>query len=218
MTKRFWRDPNTWIGIGLAVVVIPMLIWAIVHHVRRGPEDNGFMTVMIDGQETELRPRFGPGVGGLWNVVSDNSVDHRYVAKAAERWNTVLGFKVFDARQDQSFFDDPNYTLRNDYKFGYVTITVATEPGGEHCGGITHHNYDKATGEVYWAEITINPMYTHDSASYEGAVMHELGHALLLAHDDEGLMRKRLDIRGKISSHDIKILREQWTASQQLTP
>lgn len=215
MTKRFWRDPNVWIGIGLAAIVIPMLIWAIVHHIRRGPQDNGFITVTIDGQEKELRPRFAPDGGGWWRVVSDKTVDQRVVLMAVERWNKALEFEAFDARQDQLFFDDPNFVLRDDYKFGNVTITVATEPGGEECGGITHNQYDKATGEVYWSEISINPMYTHDSTTYEGAVMHELGHALLLAHDDEGIMRKRLDPRGEISKQDIERVRKVWTEMKQ---
>lgn len=215
MKRSFWRDPNPWIAIGLALIVIPMLIWAIVHHVRRGPQDNGFLTVTISGQEQELRPRFAPGAGGWWDVVSDKTVDNRVVLGAAERWNKALGFRAFDVRQDQAFFDNPNFVLRNDYKFGSVMITVATEPGRETCGGITHHQYDKATGEVYWVEVSINPMYTHDSTSYEGAVEHELGHVLLLAHDDEGLMRKRLDPLGEISQQDIERVRKVWTEMKQ---
>lgn len=214
--KKLFRDPNVWIAIALAAIVIPSLIYAIVKHVRRRPEDNGFMTCC---QGKTLSPRFMFD-DTMWFVVADKGIDEDVLAYASKEWNAKVGKDVFRYKSSPSWFSDPNYSLSNEYKFGTVSVTLATEPGSDESGGVTHNNYDKSTGEVYWSEITINPLFTHDRNRYKAALLHELGHALLLAHDDHptSIMRKELNVRGTITDHDAEIVRELWTKTPQERP
>lgn len=215
--KKLFRDPNVWIAIVLAAIVIPSLIYAIVKHVRREPEDNGFMTCC---QGKTLVPRFVPDNSPIWSVIADNTIDEEVLSYAVGAWNEKVNKVVLRSRVSHEWFRDPNYDLSSEYKFATVSITLATEPTHDESGGVTHNNYDKSTGEVYWSEITINPFYTHDKAHYKAAMLHELGHALLLAHDDHptSIMRKELNVRGTITDHDAEIVRELWTKTLQERP
>ena len=220
-----WRDPNVYIGIGIAVIVIPALIYAIVTHVRRGDEDSGFLYETIQGEKTQLTLAAPPTKDGtIWEVIADDTIDMKMLELAVNRWHQKTQKTVFHVRQSQEFFDHPMYMLAGDptvkqaanYRFGTVGLRVFTEGGGESCGGITHHNFDVKTGRVYWADISINPMYTHDPESYEAALVHELGHVLLLGHDDHrtSIMRKKLNTRGTITDHDSKLVIGLWTTEQ----
>lgn len=220
-----WRDPNVYIGIGIAVIVIPALIYAIVTHVRRPDEPGDFLYEDIAGERTKLTLAAAPAKdGSVWDVIADDSVDMRILELAINRWHQKTQKRVFSHRQSQEFFDHPMYLLAGDptvkqaanYRFGTVGVRVFTEGGGESCGGITHHSYDLKTGRVWWADISINPMYTHDEKSYEAALVHELGHALLLGHHDHrsSIMRKKLNIRGTITDHHSKLVKGLWISEQ----
>lgn len=216
-----WRDPNVYIGIGLAAIVIPLLVYAIVTHVRRGDEPGDFIYEDIEGERTKLTLAAPPVENGsVWDVIADNSIDMKLLERAVDRWHQKTQKKVFSFRQSQEYFDHPLFMLAGDptakqaanYRFGTVALRVFTEGGGESCGGITHHSYDLKTGQVWWCDVSINPMYTHDQGSYEAALVHELGHTLLLAHHDHrtSIMRKRLNVRGVITDHHVELVKGLW--------
>lgn len=217
-----WRDPNVYIGIGVALIVIPTLIYAIVTHVRRGDEEATVLYENIQGEKTALRLVAPPTEDGtVWDVIADNSVDMKMLERAVNRWHQKTQKTIFHYRQSQEFFDHPMFMLAGDptvkqaanYRFGTVALRVFTEGGGEQCGGITHHSFDQKTGRVWWCDVSINPMYTHDEESYEAALVHELGHTLLLGHHDHrtSIMRKKLNARGIITDRHSELVKGLWT-------
>jgi len=223
MSKKWsmWRDPNIYIGIAVAAIVVPSLIYAIVTHVRRGDVNEDFIYVDISGEKTMLTLARPPLAGEVvWDVIADNTIDEDILKLAVNRWEKKVGHGVFRTRVSQEFFDHPMFMMAGDptvkqaaaYRAGTVALSVKTVGGKEGCGGLTNHNYDLKTGRVHWVDISINPMYTYDKRSYEAALVHELGHALLLGHADHrtSIMRKKLNDRGIITEHSTELVRKLW--------
>lgn len=219
--RSIWRDPNIYIGLAIAAVVIPSLIYVIVREVRKGEVDEDFVYVDIDGEQKALtlaRPPLSDEP--VWRIIADKSVDVEVLDKAINRWDTKTNKRVFRYEVNQEFFDHPLFMLAGDpsvkqavdYRLKTVAITVGTQSGKEGCGGITTHHYDLKTGEVYWVDVSINPMFTYHKRSYESAIVHELGHALLRGHADHdtSIMRKKLNDRGVITKHSAEMVRKLW--------
>lgn len=222
----WYKSINLWIGIAIALIVIPSLIGAIVwHETTDWPDAELDVVTLSEGPNKGEEVSLFPQKEAPWEVIANGDIDLGTVRWATNEWNKAVGFKVFqDPWMYMEFFSNKfvleatNPTKAKHYMFSTVSIKSQTEAGGEHCGGVTRVSYDVSTGGAYWATITINPMFMDHERTYKAAVLHELGHALLLGHadphHDSSIMRKKLDTSGKITDHLVKVVRSAWTSKR----
>lgn len=219
---RLLRDPNLWIGVGLAAVVIPALIYAIISHETKPIREADFQMVGLvpttQGRKS-LRPKFHHDKC-LWTTVGDRSVRQDLLLKATEMWNARVcagedGCQYVCNREDPDLFFNTGEKSGARYGSIFVTANMMRE---DNEGGVTNNVYNVKTGEVYYSKITINEMYTHHESSYLAALVHEIGHGLLLGHCDDrhetSIMREKLNVRGRITDHDAELLREAWNSQR----
>lgn len=206
----------------ITVVVIPVLIYAIIKHETDPIAEADWQMVSIipttHGRKS-LQPMFVHD-RCQWTAVGDATVDAPLLARAAKRWND----RVCEGLEDCSYLcvqEDPDLFFRTQEKslerYGKLFVSVETLPDNGH-GGVTNNVYDTGTAETYYAVIKINHAYVQHEESYLAALVHELGHGLLLDHCDDrhetSVMRKRLNPRGTITDHDAELLREAWTTAK----
>ena len=224
--KSLWKDPNIYIGLGLLLVVVTSFIYILIVKDRLSSEDKGFMKRPINGKVQNLTLAFPPSdEEPVWLVIADNMIDMKMLQKGVHQWNKATNRVVFRYKQNQDYFDNPMFDLASDpsvkrvapYRFKTVSIRLLTEPERESSGGVTHHYYDLKTGGVYWVDISINPLYTYDPKSYEAAIVHELGHSLLLDDDynlSSSIMNEELNVYGTITDRDSKLVVGLWIPIQ----
>jgi hypothetical protein len=217
--KQLLREPNIWIGVAIAVIVIPILIYAIIKHERGDVLEADWQTVSVSQGRVALHPRYHHD-NCLWTAVADDTTDAGLLNRAVKLWNDricneELGCRYLCTREDPELFS--RTSEKSGARFSHIFVSTETLPNtGE--GGITNNIYDKATGEAYYAIIKINKSHTYHEDSYLAALVHELGHGLLLGHCDDrhktSIMRKTLNVRGTITDHDAELLREAWITNK----
>jgi hypothetical protein len=187
---------------------------------NRDDKDYGYIKVKVNNQMVDLTLLSSPTKENyVWNIIADNSVDMELLTEAIDVWHQRTGRKLFSYRQNQDYFDNPMFVLADDplvpsgvdYRSGTVSVRVVTISDKEEYGGVTNHIYDIETGKVYWVDITINAIHTYNKDVYRAALIHELGHALLLDDEEEhetSIMRRRLNTSGVITESDAQRVRD----------
>ena len=221
--KQLVREPNFWIGIALACIVIPILIYAIIKHETDPIVETDWQMVSLvpttRGRKA-LRPMFVHD-RCQWTAIGDKTVDQELLRVAAKRWNDRVCEGLEEDCQYLCTRVDPDLFFQTKEKslerYGNLFVSVETLSDDTH-GGITNNVFDQATAETYYAVIKINHAHTTDRDSYLAALMHELGHGLLLGHPDDrhktSIMRKRLNVRGTITDHEAELLRDAWITAK----
>jgi hypothetical protein len=218
--KQLLREPNFWIGVAIAAVVIPVLIYAIIRYEREPITEADFQVVSLvptTRGRAELRPKYHHEKC-LWTTVGDKTVRADLLMKATVMWND----RVCEGKSGCQYVcnqNDPDLFFRtgekSEARFGNIFVMAEVLPdNGE--GGVTNNVYDVKMGEAYYAVVKINKMHTYHEDSYIAALVHEVGHGLLLGHCDDrhetSIMRKRLNVRGTITDHDAELLRKAWNS------
>jgi hypothetical protein len=128
-----------------------------------------------------------------WEVISDDLEQPRGLDEAMEIVNEAFfPTQVLSGGIDVERFDES--ILDTDGLFGVILLSqgfVGTPEWDEELGfiddgGIARMEWNEF-GEIYFVEIIINSDIAYDRRSVREVLIHEFGHALGLAHDEESL-------------------------------
>lgn len=200
--KKLIKDPNFWIGAGIALAVLASFIYLIASgKLFSPPEDRGL--IVEDGLEGKVTLHQSDWLGA-WHVIADASVDDSVLQESMAWLNKAVGEKtIYGGVNHDRFNKDMEITATNNMKAGNIYIDIRQLP---HEGGVTRHTFDKRTGEVWYSEVTLNHQYVYDRFTYLGAMKHELCHAVLMLADDEdglgSIMEGTLNPHGALTEHD----------------
>lgn len=195
---------NIIIGAIIAAVAVAGVVTGLVIHFTRGPENNGVMERpgISAGQTVKLK--VGPTL-----ILADTSVDRNVLAEGVAWWNLRQPHQL-SYEFNQSLFDaesDRPITSRRG-------ITMFVAELSQERGGLTDIHYDRRTGQIISAIITINKAHTYNRRTYKGSVIHEIGHILTLEDDPNpgidlnSIMRLKLNPDGELTPFDRGLLTE----------
>ncbi|MHA2334529.1 MAG: hypothetical protein ACXAEU_21050 [Candidatus Hodarchaeales archaeon] len=205
--KWFKRWLNVIIFVVVASVAAPLLVYGVfLHECTDNTDEEVYRALGRDAQGNDLALK---PLSNYWRVMCGKSVDLVALQNGIKEWNTKLNYTIFYP----SIIDLAVSTVTAVDNEGYVVVTEGLESGKEEIGGLSRFSYDINTGEVYLVEIAINPLSTYNEDYYNAAVLHELGHALLLGDNESStsIMRKKLNIRGVITDRDIALVKTIWS-------
>lgn len=172
---------NLIIGIVVAVLAIAGLAVGLYIHFTKGPPDNGLMVREGTDGEVTLRPKELP-----LTVFGRDGITAEEIVWASEWWNKRAGRKLFRSG-GVDYFYDVAYDGGKAGKTRHVFVSVGAAESK--CGGIARPIFDKANGEIWYTEITINHEHAYHKSTRKATLLHEMGHALGLEDDPHSLDR-----------------------------
>lgn len=195
-------NPVLWIPIGLGVALLAGIVFAMVR--GTAPYDKGFMTtakglpIQWNAKGRRLMVYVSPSLKPEYRIHLVNAMD---AIEAVVKRKLFLGpDECMPALEDKLQNEDER-------KFMQDLIYVCDDEGTEPEHGRTELSWDERTGYIRCAYVRLPE--AHSEKYGAGIVLHEMCHALGLAHDQlpESIMWPTMQERpGTITARDAGVL------------